>query len=78
MMSQRDRRFQPPACAWRPLESSQALEILKPKGDIPDTSAQQPGSEFFALMRTIQLPENFMSARPMNALPREAKPREDD
>jgi hypothetical protein len=49
-----------------------------PKADIPDTSAQQPGSEFFALMRTIEVPEDFMAARPINALPRERKPREDD
>lgn len=31
----------------------------------------QAWSEFFALMRTIDVPEDFMADRPMNAPPRE-------
>ena len=30
-------------------------------------------SEFFALMRTIDIPDNFMADRPMNAVPRERR-----
>jgi antitoxin VapB len=37
--------------------------------------SQRPGarswSEFFALMRTIEVPEDFMAERPMNAPPRD-------
>jgi len=37
--------------------------------------SQRPGarswSEFFTLMRTIEVPEDFMAERPMNAPPRE-------
>ena len=29
-------------------------------------------SEFFALMRTIDIPDNFMADRPMNVPPRES------
>ena len=38
-------------------------------------SAKEPSSnfwrEFFALARTIEVPEDFMADRPMNSLPRE-------
>jgi antitoxin VapB len=37
--------------------------------------SRRPGarmwSEFFALMRTIEIPEDFMAERPMNAVPLE-------
>jgi antitoxin VapB len=38
------------------------------------TSARVPAdrwAEFFALMRKIEVPEDFMAERPMNAPPRE-------
>ncbi len=42
-------------------------------GDV--TLSRRPGarswSEFFALMRTIDVPEDFMAERPMNVLPQE-------
>ena len=38
----------------------------------------QSWSEFFALMRTIDVPDDFMSDRPMNAPPRERKLLEDE
>ncbi len=38
----------------------------------------QSWSEFFALMRTIDVPDDFMSDRPMNDPPRERKLLEDE
>jgi len=44
--------------------------------------SKRPGArswrEFFALMRTIDIPDDFMADRPMNARPRERKLLEDD
>ncbi len=44
--------------------------------------SQRPGArawgEFFALMRTIDIPDDFMAKRPMNAPPRERDLLEDD
>jgi antitoxin VapB len=42
-------------------------------GDVLLSTRPGAGSwaEFFALMRTIDVPEEFMAERPMNALPRE-------
>ena len=44
--------------------------------------SKRPGArswrEFFALMRTIDIPDDFMADRPMNAPPRERKLLEDD
>lgn len=44
--------------------------------------SRRPGAQswrqFFALMRTIDVPEDFMADRPMNAPPRERDLLEDD
>jgi antitoxin VapB len=44
--------------------------------------SRRPGarswSEFFALMRTIDIPDDFMADRPMNAPPRERELLKDD
>ena len=49
-------------------------------GDV--TLSRRPGarswSEFFALIRTIDIPDDFMADRPMNAPPRERELLKDD